>query len=106
MRCWMKKVLLISMPMGALERQALGISLLKAKLIESGKECDIRYLTFAFAEFIGYEEYQWMSFGLPYTAFAGDWSFTHALYGNSSGSKWEQQYIQEILRETWKLDEL
>lgn len=32
----MKKVLLLSMPFGALERQALGLSLLKARLIEEG----------------------------------------------------------------------
>jgi ribosomal peptide maturation radical SAM protein 1 len=103
MRCSMKKVLLISMPMGALERQALGISLLKAKLAETGVDCDIRYLTFTFAEFVSYEDYQWMSFGLPYTAFAGDWSFTHALYGENVER--DQRYLQEVLCETWQMDE-
>ena len=39
------------------------------------------YLTFPFADFIGAENYQWISYELPYTAFAGDWSFTTALYG-------------------------
>lgn len=91
------------MPMGALERQALGISLLKAQLVKNGIVCDVRYLTFAFAELIGYEEYQWMSFDLPYTAFAGDWSFTHALYGENYGN--DNGYIQEILRKTWQLDD-
>ena len=56
----MKKVLLLSMPMGALERPSLGLSLLKARLDELGVECDVRYLTFAFAEFIGQGNYQWM----------------------------------------------
>ena len=68
----MGKVLLISMPFGALEHQALGISLLKARLGEAGIGCDIRYLTFPFAGLIGYEEYQWMAYGLPYTTFAGN----------------------------------
>ncbi len=44
------------MPFGALERQALGLSLLKARAAENGLACSIKYLTFAFAEFIGAEE--------------------------------------------------
>jgi ribosomal peptide maturation radical SAM protein 1 len=99
----MKKVLLLSMPMGALERPALGLSLLKARLSELGVECDVRYLTFAFAEFIGQGNYQWMCYDLPYTAFAGDWSFTHALYGERP--EVEQEYIQKILREAWQLSD-
>ena len=99
----MKKVLLISMPFGALERQALGISLLKARLTEQDILCDIRYLTFPFAEYIGFDEYRWMSFELPYTAFVGDWVFTGALYGERPEAA--ERYIQEILRDTWRLDE-
>lgn len=97
----MKKVLLLSMPMGALERPALGLSLLKARLNETGFACDVRYMTFAFAEFIGQGEYQWMCYELPYTAFAGDWSFTHALYGERPEA--EQAYVQEVLRDAWQL---
>lgn len=97
----MKKVLLLSMPMGALERPALGLSLLKARLNETGFACDVRYLGFAFAEFVGQGEYQWMCYELPYTAFAGDWSFTHALYGERPEA--EQAYVQEVLRGAWNL---
>ena len=97
----MKKVLLLSMPMGALERPALGLSLLKARLNEVGFACDVRYLTFAFAEFIGQTDYQWMCYELPYTAFAGDWSFTQALYGDRPET--EQAYVQEVMRQAWKL---
>src|SRR5947207_1844082 len=99
----MKKVLLLSMPFGALERQALGLSLLKARLIEEDIACDLRYLTFTFAEFVGYEEYLWMSSDLPYIAFAGDWSFTHALYGERPAA--DISYIQEVLRDIWHLDD-
>jgi len=77
----MKRVLLLSMPFGAVGRQALGLSLLKVRLVESGIVCDVRYFPFTFAEFIGYSEYQWIASNLPYTAFAGDWTFTHTLYG-------------------------
>jgi ribosomal peptide maturation radical SAM protein 1 len=99
----MKKILLISMPMGALERPALGLSLLKERLRQSGFECDVRYLTFNFAEFVGHDEYQWMCYQLPYTAFAGDWSFTPALYGDRPEN--DQAYIQNILRDTWRVAE-
>jgi ribosomal peptide maturation radical SAM protein 1 len=99
----MKKVLLLSMPMGALERPALGLSLLKARLNEKGFVCDVRYMTFAFAEFIGQENYQWMCYELPYTAFAGDWSFTEALYGARPDA--DQAYIETILREEWRLSD-
>lgn len=99
----MNKVLLLNMPYGALDRQALGLSLLKATLAESGAACDVRYLTFLFADLIGYSEYQWMSSGLPYTAFAGDWSFTRALYGDRPDV--DSAYVDEVLRETWQIEE-
>ena len=90
--------------MGALERPALGLSLLKARLHETGFDCDVRYLTFAFAEFIGQGEYQWLCYELPYTAFAGDWSFTHALYGERPEA--EQAYVQEVMRDAWHLTDI
>ena len=97
----MKKVLLISMPFGALERPSLGLSLLKARLAEEGFACDVRYLNFAFAEFVGPELYQWVAYGLPYTAFAGDWTFTTSLYGGRPGA--ERAYVREILRGAWRM---
>ena len=95
----MKKVLLLSMPFGALERPALGLSLLKSRLIETGIACDVRYLNFALADFIGREDYHWVNYELPYTAFAGDWLFTSALYGERPEN--DAAYIDEILRRTW-----
>lgn len=99
----MGKVLLLSMPFGALERPSLGLSLLKARLNEEGFACDIRYLGFTFAEFISQEMYQWVCYEVPYTAFAGDWTFTTALYGERPRE--DQSYIQEVLRETWQLSD-
>jgi ribosomal peptide maturation radical SAM protein 1 len=99
----MKRVLLLSMPFGAVGRQALGVSLLKARLAESSIPCDVRYFPFTFAEFIGYSEYQWMALELPYTAFAGDWSFTHTLYGERPAA--DRRYVQEVLRDAWQLGE-
>jgi ribosomal peptide maturation radical SAM protein 1 len=99
----MQKVLLLSMPFGMLDRQALGLSLLKARLAEANIGCDVRYLTFAFAELIGYEEYQWLSFEVPYTTFAGDWAFAHLLCRENHGTA--NRYVQEVLRNTWRLSE-
>lgn len=100
------KILLLSMPYGALDRQALGLSLLKARLTDSADsnvDCEVRYFTFPFAELIGLGEYQWITFEIPYTAFAGEWSFTGCLYGERPEA--EQRYIEEILRKTWALPE-
>jgi ribosomal peptide maturation radical SAM protein 1 len=94
------KILLLVMPFGALDRQALGVSILKARLVERGFSCDIRYLNFSFSELIGYEEYVWMNYQAPYTAFAGDWSFTEALYGPRPDV--DQQYIDDVLLGTWR----
>ncbi|MDT7810538.1 MAG: hypothetical protein QOJ42_454 [Acidobacteriaceae bacterium] len=95
------KVLLVSMPFGALERQALGLSLLKARLTQTGTACDVRYLTFPFAETIGHDEYQWATYHLPHTAFAGEWCFSHLLYGKHPVD--EQRYVDEILIGTWRI---
>lgn len=97
----MKKILLLSMPMGALGRPALGLSLLKERLRESNFKCEVRYLTFTFAEFIGHDEYEWLCYQMPYTAFAGDWSFTQALYGERP--ELENAYVQNVLRDTWRV---
>lgn len=96
-----KKILLISMPYGAMERPALGISLLKSALSGEGIPCDLEYLNFRFAEFIGAEEYRWISLELPYIAFAGDWTFTRWLYGARHVE--EERFCREILRDTWRL---
>jgi ribosomal peptide maturation radical SAM protein 1 len=98
----MKKVLLISMPFGALDRPALGISLLKANLQRQGYDCDIHYFTFTFAEHIGFETYQWITNELPYTAFAGDWLFASSLYGERPTV--DSQYISDILQQEWRIN--
>lgn len=100
----MKKVLLLSMPFGALERPSLGLSLLKARLDQEDIDCDVRYMGFAFADMIGTEHYQWMTYELPYTAFAGDWSFTSALY-NEKDAPAPDEYVDKILRGNWRLSD-
>lgn len=96
------RVLLVSMPYGALDRPALGISLLKPRLRRDGIDCDVRYLTFAFADRIGADEYDWISRDLPFTAFAGDWLFTRSLYGDAVNG---DDYLDTVLRSTWLVGE-
>ena len=91
------------MPFGSLERPALGLGLLQAQLTLAGIACETRYLSFAFADFIGLEEYLWVSGELPYTAFAGDWSFSASLYGKRTES--DRAYVEQVLRREWQFDE-
>jgi len=97
----MAKVLLISMPFGALEWPALGIGLLQAGLAERGVPCDGRYLTFDFADFIGVDEYQWVCHEAAYAAFAGDWVFAAALHGPDPEQ--DNRYVEEVLGLRWSM---
>jgi len=97
------RVLLLSLPFAALDRPSLGLSLLKRALTDRGVDCEVRYLGFRFAEFVGYESYQLLHAGLPYTAFAGDWLFTRSLYGDRP--ELDARYIDVVLRSQWQLDE-
>jgi ribosomal peptide maturation radical SAM protein 1 len=93
------RVLLASMPWGAVDRPALGISLLKAGLASRGVPCDVRYLNLTFAAFLGLDGYNWVQGGLPHVAFAGDWLFAEALYGPQPAD--DARYLDKILGERW-----
>ncbi|MBO2450125.1 RiPP maturation radical SAM C-methyltransferase [Actinomadura barringtoniae] len=90
------RVLLISMPWHALDRPAIGLSLLQAALRRDGVHCDVRHLGFAFADRTGLDDYRWVSAEMPTTAFAGDWIFTRALYGDGAPGG-DTAYAAEVL---------
>src|SRR5690606_32878898 len=96
-----KRVALIHMPWGALERPALGVSLLQAGLERHGITADVVYLNMTFADFIGVERYQWVTHELPHIAFAGEWVFSEALYGSDPAR--DAAYTNGILRTQWRL---
>ncbi|MBU1486924.1 hypothetical protein KKH56_02580 [bacterium] len=98
----MDKVLLINMPFCSLESPAIGISLLKSKLIREEIPCDIKYLNFAFADLLGYDEYIWFTNDLPHRMLAGEWLFSQHLFGQEEGNK----YTEEVLKEEWGLGDL
>ena len=95
------RTLLVSMPFGAVDRPALGISLLKAELIAAGHEADVAYPFEHLIHRIGLETYQWLTDGVPYTSFAGDWCFTLPLYQRDSDRDWA--YVHDILIREWAM---
>ncbi len=97
------RVLLVSMPLGALERPSLALGLLQAHCRRLEVDCETRYLGIPFAERIGVGEYHWLNSDVPYTAFAGDWLFAEALYGPQP--ELDAGYVDEVLRATWRLDD-
>ncbi len=99
-----ERVLLVSMPFGALERPALSLGLLEGHCRRRAIACDTRYLTFRYADRVGLANYIWMcSDEVPYTAFAGDWLFAEALYGRRPYA--DAAYLDEVLRREWQLPE-
>jgi ribosomal peptide maturation radical SAM protein 1 len=94
-------IALINMPWGALERPALGISLLAEGLRARGHGCELRYLNMPLADRLGAPDYGWVTHELPHIAFAGDWLFTEALYGtDAQRDRW---FIDEVLRGQWRM---
>ncbi len=97
------RIALVHMPWGALERPALGVSLLKAAAQGQGVSCELRYCNMRFAERIGAEPYRRITHDLPHVAFAGEWVFTEALFG--SDARRDAGYVDEVLRGEWQLSE-
>jgi len=94
-----ERVLLVSMPFGALERPSLALGLLQSHCRRLGVPCTTEYLNMRYAARIGVEEYLWLDRDVPYTAFAGDWIFAQALHGPRP----DDDYVAEVLRGTWQL---
>jgi hypothetical protein len=92
----MKRALLVTMPFGASNRPAIGISLLKAALVRDGLPCDIQYLNLRFAERIGTAWYQQISDLAPYLL--GEWVFAADLFGDRIPPP--ERYFAELLHRT------
>jgi ribosomal peptide maturation radical SAM protein 1 len=95
-----ERVLLISMPCGAVERPSLALGLLAAHCAREGVPCDVQYLNLAFAEQVGLAGYQWLCDSVPYTAFAGEWLFAQSLY---DGGCDDEGYEASVLKDAWQL---
>lgn len=74
------EVLLLNMPFVSLARPAIGISLLKARLAEEGRQCAIGYGSLLFAEWVGLQSYELVLDRISPAMFAGDWMFSRWLF--------------------------
>src|SRR5262245_27404616 len=98
-------VLLVSMPFGSAFAPSLGLSLLKAGLVNRDISCRVRYFSIQFAELTGQAFYQGIAEdGRPRTReLAGEWIFSGSLF--DWGEKDAQDYVDQILfnRGAWTL---
>lgn len=83
------------MPFYELYRPSLGLSTLKAQLINNGIDCKIIYPYFKFADKCGFNIYDTVSKELPFHLLIGDAIFKKSLYGeiNSDLSK---EYLKQL----------
>ena len=94
------RVLLVSMPFATVERPALGLSLLKARLAGCEIACDVAYPNLAFAATLSVEAYQRIATAVPHLSLACEWVFSGCLPGDHGGS-----FVDEILRSKYRVPE-
>ena len=78
----MLRILLLNMPLVSLDRPAIGISILKARLVEEGISCRIKYGNLLFAERIGKDAYALINDRLANWMFTGEWLFSEHVFPN------------------------
>src|SRR5262245_40393025 len=91
----MSRVLLVVPPFYQVVTPALGVSLLKAALAQTGVPCDVLYLNIAFAEAIGPELYTRIAAEGRFDALAAEWVFAGDLFGDRAPDP--QRYVDEVL---------
>lgn len=75
------RVLLLNMPFVSLSRPAIGISILKARLSETGHDCVTAYPNLFFGERITARTYELIDEKLSQALFLGDWLFAQHEFG-------------------------
>ena len=87
------RIALINMPFAALDTPSLALGLFKSKLNNLGMDCDVRYLNFDFAEFVGTENYD---FVLRLSAvMAGEQLFAKSVFGQQVPT--DNEYYRQML---------
>ena len=97
------RVALVTMPFNSVDRPALGVSLLKARLGQMGVPCDVLYPNLAFAKLIGLDVYRAVALELPVGALAGEWVFAECLWDGEARPR--DDYVEAILRGRYRLSE-
>lgn len=89
------RVLLVDMPFDNLERPALGLSLLKARLLEDGVECGILYANAILAAAISVEAYTTIADESPTRSLAGEWVFREDVFGPDPAT--DEDFVRQVL---------
>ncbi len=76
----MLRTVLLNMPFVSLDRPAIGISILKARLAEEGMPCSVKYGNLLFADRVGAKAYALINDRLANWMFAGEWLFSEQLF--------------------------
>ncbi|HEY2745417.1 MAG TPA: RiPP maturation radical SAM protein 1, partial [Polyangia bacterium] len=76
-------MLLVELPFKTFSRPSLGLSLLKAALVEAGHACTIRYANLDFAALIGHDTDQTLAERVPEPLLLGDLVFAPAVDAES-----------------------
>lgn len=72
--------ILLSMPCAAVNYPAMGISLLKAGLVNEGFPCDVKYFNLDYVEFVGYDKFDQAIDNASFSQFRGEWVFSHLVF--------------------------
>jgi ribosomal peptide maturation radical SAM protein 1 len=91
------------MPFVSLERPAIGISILKARLAEEGIPCSVKYGNLLFAERVGREAYALINDRLANWMFTGEWLFAEHVFPNIDRSTYIaclQEHLSEAELDT------
>jgi ribosomal peptide maturation radical SAM protein 1 len=89
----MRGVLLINAPFSGIDSPSLALGLFKSRLRQDGIRCDVQHLNFAFAEMVGYDNYEFV-LRLP-VVMGGEQLFARSLFGDWLPS--DTEYYEEIV---------
>lgn len=88
------RTLLINMPFGQVRWPNLGLSLLKAQLLQRGLPCEVAYFNYDFAESVGLDLYQWVADRFAFVL-GGERLFARHYFGTRLPS--DERYWREVL---------
>jgi ribosomal peptide maturation radical SAM protein 1 len=90
-------VLFVVMPFADARRPAIGVSLLKAALLQRGRSARIRYFSLDVAQDLGGDVYKRMASELPSETLPGEWIFAKAAFPDHDFPP-AHEYLARVLR--------
>ncbi|MCX6690661.1 MAG: hypothetical protein NTW33_01090 [Methanoregula sp.] len=89
------RVAFVYAPFGAIDKPALGISLLKSALGRQGIACDIHYFNIRLAHELGVQLCDLIANNMPPSLLVGEWLFAPSLTGENAHA--DYAYLHEVL---------